>query len=108
MMFTESATKGSSHESNPTGTRHKFCKSDGMTEERYKPVSCDYHDELEEAAMHQKRIELEFELEGVTQRETGRIADVFTSGGAEFVKFESGQGGAVDIRLDHIISMRPA
>jgi len=77
-------------------------------DERYQPVSCDYHDELEEAAMHKKRIELEFELEGVTQRETGTIADVFTSNGAEFVKFESGQGGAVDIRLDHIISMRPA
>jgi hypothetical protein len=58
--------------------------------------------------MHQKRIELEFELEGVTQRETGTIADVFTSNGAEFVKFESRQSGPVEIRLDHIISMRPA
>ena len=32
-----------------------------MSEERYKPVSCDYHDELEAAAMHKKRIELEFD-----------------------------------------------
>ena len=75
-------------------------------EERYQPVSCDYHDELEEAAMHHKRVELEFELEGVTQRESGTIADVFTSDGAEFVKFESRGGNAVDIRLDHIISMK--
>ena len=75
-------------------------------EERYQPVSCDYHDQLEEAAMHHKRVELEFELEGVMQRESGTIADVFTSEGAEFVKFESGGGSAVDIRLDHIISMK--
>ena len=73
----------------------------------YKPVSCDYHDQLEEAAMHRQRVELEFDLEGVTQRETGTIADVFTSSGAEFVKFES-PAGAVDIRIDHIISMRSA
>jgi Rho-binding antiterminator len=78
-----------------------------MGDERYQPVSCDYHDQLEEAAMHKKRIELEFDLEGVTQRETGTIADVFTSNGAEFVKFDSGGGDPVDIRLDHIISMRP-
>jgi Rho-binding antiterminator len=75
-------------------------------EERYEPVSCDYHDQLEEAAMHRKRVELEFELEGVTQRESGTIADVFTSNGAEFVKFESAAGNAVDIRLDHIISLK--
>jgi Rho-binding antiterminator len=78
-----------------------------MTEQPYQPVSCDYHDQLEEAAMHRKRVELEFDLEGVTQRETGTIADVFTSHGAEFVKFESAKG-PVDIRIDHIISMRQA
>ena len=71
----------------------------------YQPVSCDYHDQLEEAAMHKKRVELEFDLDGVTQRETGTIADVFTDNGAEFVKFES-PAGPVDIRLDRIISMR--
>jgi len=76
-----------------------------MAEERYEPVSCDYHDLLEEAAMHKKRIELEFELEGVTQRETGTIADVYSAQGEEFVKFVAADG-PVEIRLDHIISMR--
>jgi len=76
-----------------------------MTDERYQPVSCDYHDQLEEAAMHKKRVELEFDLEGVTQRETGTIADVYTADGAEFVKFVA-PDGPVEIRLDHIISMR--
>ncbi len=74
-------------------------------EQRYEPVSCDYHDQLEAAAMHRQPVELEFELEGVTQREQGKIADVYTSGGAEWVKFE-GPNGALEIRLDQIISMR--
>jgi transcriptional antiterminator Rof (Rho-off) len=73
--------------------------------DKYEPISCDYHDQLEAAAMHKNKVELEFELEGVTQRERGTIADVYTSNGAEFVKFES-PDGAVDIRLDQIISMR--
>jgi Rho-binding antiterminator len=76
-----------------------------MADERYQPISCDYHDLLEKAAMHRERVELEFDLDGVTQRETGTIADVFTSDGAEFVKFEAPEG-AMEIRLDHIISMR--
>lgn len=76
-----------------------------MQDERYEPVSCDYHDQLEAAAMHKKDVELEFELEGVTQRERGKIADVFTADGAEFVKFES-PDGPLEIRLDRIISVR--
>ena len=76
-----------------------------MPEERYEPVSCDYHDQLEAAAMHKSPVELEFELEGIPTRERGKIADVYTANGAEFVKFDS-DGGPVEIRLDHIISMR--
>lgn len=75
-----------------------------MTSERYQPVSCDYHDQLEAAAMHKREVELEFDLDGVPHRERGRIDDVYTSHGAEFVKFVS-QGGPLDIRLDRIISM---
>ena len=76
-----------------------------MTEERYEPVSCDYHDELEAAAMHKKEVELEFDLEGVAQKQRGRIADVYTADGAEFVKFDS-DSGQITIRLDQIISMK--
>jgi len=78
-----------------------------MTADRYQPISCDYHDQLEEAALHRKQIELEFELEGVPQKERGTIADVFTRQGAEFVKFVA-LSGPVEIRLDQIISMREA
>ena len=78
-----------------------------MTADRYQPISCDYHDQLEEAALHRKQIELEFELEGVPQKERGTIADVFTRQGAEFVKFVA-PSGALEIRLDQIISMKEA
>ena len=78
-----------------------------MDEERYEPVSCDYHDQLEEAAMHKKDVELEFDLEGVAQRDRGTIADVFTSQGAEYVRFVSSRG-PLEIRLDRIISMKDA
>ena len=74
-------------------------------EEHYEPVSCDYHDELEAAAMHRKEVELEFELDGVPQKERGRVEDVYTSDGAEFIRFAS-VCGALEIRLDHIISMK--
>ena len=78
-----------------------------MAEDRYEPVSCDYHDQLEAAAMHRQKVELEFDLEGVTQRERGRVEDVYTRDGAEFVKFSAGDG-PIDIRLDHIISLKEA
>ena len=76
-------------------------------QERYEPVSCDYHDQLEAAAMHKQDVELEFDLEGVSQRDRGKIADVYTSDGAEYVKFLSTKG-PLEIRLDRIISMRDA
>ncbi len=76
-----------------------------MSSEQYQPVSCDYHDQLEAAAMHKRNVELEFDLDGMPHRERGRIADVYTAHGAEFVKFES-ERGALDIRLDQIISMK--
>jgi Rho-binding antiterminator len=72
--------------------------------DHYEPVSCDYHDELEAAAMHKTEVELEFDLEGVTQKERGRVEDVFTADGAEFIRFAS-ESGSIEIRLDHIISM---
>lgn len=75
-----------------------------MAEGRYEPVSCDYHDQLEAAAMHRNEVALEFDLDGVTQRERGRVEDVYTSAGAEFIRFAT-DDGPLEIRLDHIISM---
>ncbi len=76
-----------------------------MSEDRYEPVSCDYHDQLEAAAMHKTPVELEFDLNGVSQRERGRVEDVYTADGAEFIRFAT-DDEALEIRLDHIISMK--
>ena len=76
-----------------------------MAEERYEPVSCDYHDQLEAAAMHKTPVELEFDLNGVSQRERGRVEDVYTADGAEFIRFSS-ETGSLEIRLDRIIGMK--
>jgi Rho-binding antiterminator len=78
-----------------------------MTERDYQPISCDYHDQLEVAAMHGTPVELEFDLEGVTQKQRGTIADVYTADGAEFVRFLT-PAGRIEVRLDQIISMNPA
>ena len=78
-----------------------------MTADRYQPISCDYHDQLEEAALHRKQIELEFELEGVPQKERGTIADVFTRQGAEFVKFVA-LSGPVIVCIPRRVAMYPA
>ncbi len=76
-----------------------------MSEERYEPVSCDYHDQLEAAAVTKKEVELEFDAQGVRQRERGKIADVYSDNGAEFVRLEAGEG-SVRVRLDEIVSFR--
>lgn len=76
-----------------------------MSEQKYEPVSCDYHDELEAAAMHRTEVELEFDLAGVTQKERGRVEDVYTANAAEFIRFAS-SAGPLEIRLDQIISMK--
>lgn len=76
-----------------------------MADDQYDPVSCDYHDQLELAAMHKREVELEFDLQGAPQRERGRVEDVFTSNGAEYVRFKAAEG-PLEIRLDRIISMR--
>lgn len=76
-----------------------------MGESDYQPVSCDYHDQLEAAAMHKQEVELEFEAKGERVRERGIIADVFTREGAEYVKVAK-PAGSIELRLDQILSMR--
>ena len=74
-----------------------------MTTDRYQPVSCDYHDMLEAAAMHRRKVELEFELEGVPQKEEGTIADVYTRGGGGVCEVRGSQrSGGDPPRSDHL------
>ena len=78
-----------------------------MRNDGYNPVTCDYHDLLEQASMHRKRVFLEFDLDGMRQEESGTIADVYSADGAEYVRFDAADG-PLQIRLDKIISMRDA
>jgi Rho-binding antiterminator len=76
-----------------------------MADERYEPVSCDYHDQLEAAAVQKREVEIEFDDRGVRQRERGRVGDVYSADGAEFVRFDA-DNGSVEVRLDHIVSLK--
>ena len=76
-----------------------------MPDNDYNPISCDQHDRYEAAAVKKQDVELEFDLDGIPRRERGKIADVYSADGKEFVKFTSDRG-SVDIQLDHIIDMR--
>ncbi len=76
-----------------------------MDDERYRPIACDDHDELEAAAVKRLDVELEFDRQGVRQRERGTITDVYTADGAEFVTLEKASG-TVEVRLDEIVRMR--
>ncbi|HUP64105.1 MAG TPA: hypothetical protein VM557_02340 [Thermoanaerobaculia bacterium] len=70
-----------------------------MGEEHYRPISCDNHDELEAAAVQKKEVVLEFERAGVQQRERGRITDVYSPLGAEWVRLQA-TNGQPEVRLD--------
>jgi Rho-binding antiterminator len=65
----------------------------------YRPVSCDFHDQLEELATLKKTCLVRYGNEaGEAFEVIGRIADIFTKDKEEFLKMSDGQ----IIRLDHI------
>ena len=72
--------------------------------ENYRPISCDNHDELEAAAVKKVDVELEFDQRGVRQRERGKIVDVYSADGAEYIRLEK-PSGSITIRLDEIVRM---
>lgn len=71
----------------------------------YKPITCDFHDELTAAATRQQEVELEFEMNGETQRQRGKVKDVYTADGEEFVRFIT-PSESVKLRLDQLREMR--
>ncbi len=71
----------------------------------YKPVSCDFHDELTAAATKQQEVELEFEMNGERQHQRGKVKDVYSADGEEFVRFVT-PSESVKLRLDQLKEMR--
>lgn len=73
--------------------------------DRYEPIDCDVHDQLEAAAVKKNDVELVFDDQGTRQRERGRVTDVYTREGAEFTRLQNGDGER-EIRLDQIVEVR--
>lgn len=69
----------------------------------YEPIDCGFHDELVSWATLQRPVEVVYKNSSGDEITTqGRIADVFTKDGAEYVQLQSGEF----IRLDMLSQVR--
>jgi Rho-binding antiterminator len=72
-------------------------------ENKYQPIDCDYHDQLEEAAVMKWRVQFDYlDSEGQTQVYIGRLEDFKTQDGEEFVLLHNG----VWLRLDRLMHVK--
>lgn len=68
--------------------------------DRYVPVDCGFHDELEErAALRRPTVITYRDPAGDTAEVSGVIEDVFSRGGAEYLRLH----GGTEIQLDRIL-----
>lgn len=75
----------------------------------YKPINCGLHSELELLAMRRKLVRLEVMLENDQKQEiSGRVLDVYTREGAEYLQMMGKQGQTIKLRLDRIIAITQA
>lgn len=75
----------------------------------YRPIDCDSHSVLELFAMHRARVGVRVCLEsGAEQRLNGRVFDVLTKGGAEYLLLRDEEGEDHAIRLDRLLAIDPA
>ncbi len=69
----------------------------------YKPIDCGLHSRYELLAMRRARVVLHYRDEAEKDhRVRGRVVDVFTRRGAEYLRLKEGRG-SLEVRLDHII-----
>ena len=68
--------------------------------EFYRPIDCTFHDELELRAVRRVRCELVYrDAAGAEQLRYGRIVDLSTRDGEEYLRLDDG----TDVRLDRVI-----
>lgn len=73
-----------------------------MTDDRYEPIDCNFHDQLEERATLKVPTEITYRTD-----KAGKVVvedvieDVYSHQGAEYVRLK---GGSI-VRLDHIIQV---
>ena len=69
----------------------------------YQPISCGLHSEYELLAMRRARVSLVHrDDQGVEHCLQGRVEDVFTRQGAEYLRLKLEDGETRDLRLDRI------
>jgi Rho-binding antiterminator len=70
--------------------------------EEYKPVNCDFYDELESLATFKRDCEIIFRADNDAKSIIrGRILDLYTREQVEYMKLDNG----LEIRLDQIIEI---
>lgn len=75
----------------------------------YVPIACVEHERLEFAVLRRQRLNLEYRDEnGLTLSRNVLPTDVETRDGAEWLSFRNEDGTESVIRLDRIVSARPA
>jgi Rho-binding antiterminator len=67
----------------------------------YKPISCDFYDELEALATRHKTCDIIFFNNGGRSQIRGEIADLYTREKVEYLKTTSG----LEIRLDQLVEV---
>ena len=75
-----------------------------MTNHRsdYSPISCEFHDRLEDLATRRVRTSVRYRNEdGELQQRDATITDVFNRAGAEYVSLNSGE----TVRLDRLVEV---
>ena len=76
----------------------------------YVPIACAEHERLEFAVLRRQRLHLEFrdEKNALTFSRNVLPIDVETRDGAEWLSFRAEDGAESVIRLDRIVSAKPA
>lgn len=68
----------------------------------YRPISCEFHDRLEDLATLRKRTSVSYlDDDGVVQHREATVKDVFNRGGAEYVLLSSSE----TVRLDRLVEV---
>jgi Rho-binding antiterminator len=68
----------------------------------YQPIDCSFYDRIEAAAVRRAPVVLRHhDVEGSEVETKGRVADVFSRGGAEYMRMAEGR----EIRLDRILAL---
>ncbi|MCG8427118.1 MAG: Rho-binding antiterminator [Chromatiales bacterium] len=69
----------------------------------YTPIPCAIHSEYELLAMHRSSVEI---ICSDKSTQKGKVIDIVTSQGAEYLVLETADGQQQRIRLDHIFEVK--